>query len=261
MPTARTSAHSLARALSRNGLPAKAVDLSDDYSVEIELGVKITSPRHPSHRIFLLHPEHVPDYPAYFRLYLRPDYPGHVVLWMLTDAHGEVVDDGAWEVRTAPQTVRQHTRTTAVLREWLREEDAVATPPPVPPLERLIGEETNGWMWIFSTLAHRFAEALVGGLVSPDATPQDLARVYPDFTEEYDLLGPEGWDTGIDILRAFADGRVVEDHDRRLPGEYYITVGCDLVERYGPSAITRLQAGFGGDVVTAARIFLARRSH
>ncbi|MFD5610504.1 hypothetical protein [Kitasatospora sp. NPDC127060] len=259
MPTARTSAHSLARALSRNGLPAKADHLSDDYSVEIELGVGITSPRHPSHRLFLLHPQHVPDHPAYFRLYLRPDYPGHAVLWMLTDAHGEVVDDGAWEVRTAPQTVRQHTRTIAVLREWLREEEAVATAPPRPPLEKLIGEETNGWMWIFDTTAHKVAEALVNGLVPPEVTPQDLARVYPDFTEEHGLLDPEeGWVTGIGIIRAFAEGRVFEEHHRALPGDYCITVSCDMVERYGPSALTRLQAGFGGDLVTAARVFLAR---
>ncbi|MER5352571.1 hypothetical protein ABT093_19840 [Kitasatospora sp. NPDC002551] len=258
MPTALSPAHPLARALRRSGVPAKAVHLSDDYSVEIELGVRITSPRHPSHRVFLLHPQEVPDYPAYFRLYLRPNYPDHAVLWMLTDAHHEVVDSGAWEVRTARQAVRQHTRTTAVLRDWLRKEHAVATAPPFPPLEKLIGEETNGWMWIFTATAHKVAEALVNGLVSPDVTPQDLARVYPDFTEEYGLLGPEGWETGIDILRAFADGQVFEDHHPAPSAAYRITIGCDMVERYGPSALTRLQAGFGGDLVTAARIFLAR---
>ncbi|WP_331727414.1 hypothetical protein OG871_40370 (plasmid) [Kitasatospora sp. NBC_00374] len=235
MTTPLSPTHALAKALGRAGVPARAEHLGDGYSAEIELSVD----------------------GRYHRLYLRPEYPDHAVLWMLLDSHGEEVDSGVWKVRLRPRLLRHH-RTVTLLRRWLRERYAIPGPIPTPTWERLVGEETNCWMWVFDTTAHRYATALVEGRAGADATPQDLARLYPDFTAEHGLMDGDGWESGIDIIHAFAHGRVFEEHDTPRTGDYIITVSCDLAERFGPQALARLQVGFGGDVVAAAHAFLAR---
>ncbi|MFJ9167280.1 hypothetical protein ACIRPK_23935 [Kitasatospora sp. NPDC101801] len=235
MTTPHTPAHDLAQALSRAGIPARAEHLGDDWSTEVELTVD----------------------GRYHRLYLGPEYPDRTVLWMLLDAHAEVVDSGVWEVRPRPRFLRHH-RTATLLRRWLSDRNAIAGPMPPVTWERLVGEETNCWMWVFDVTAHRYATALVEGRAGADATPQDMARLYPEFTAEHGLMHGDGWDSGIDIIHAFAHGRVFEDHDTPRTGDYIITVACDLIDRFGPQALARLQAGFGGDVVAAARAFLDR---
>ncbi|MEV7123913.1 hypothetical protein [Kitasatospora griseola] len=239
MPEQQTPAHALAKVLGRTGIPATVEHLGDGWSIGVDLSV---NGRH--HR-------------RYHRLYLRPEPSEHSVLWMLLDAYGDVVGSGQWQVRPRPGFLRNR-RTVGLLRRWLREQDAVAGPMPPVTWERLVGEETNGWMWCFNVTAHRYAQALVDGLAGPDATPQDLARLHPDFTAEHGLLDGDGWEAGIDIIHAFAHGRVYEEHNVPSGGDYPITLSQDLTERFGPQALRLLQAGFGGDVVAAARAFLAR---
>ncbi|MFE2911458.1 hypothetical protein [Kitasatospora indigofera] len=233
------AAEALAAALTRARIPAEAVDLSGSHSVRIELTVS----------------------GSYRALYLEPDEG--TVFWQLDDGGSEAVACGSWLGAAVPSRWRRrHSGTVKLVRRWLKENGATVGRPAPAPIEYLIGDEVNGWMWVFSLVASRYAEALVSGRVTPDDDAQTLAAVYPELTEEYGLDDGDGWQDGIDIIHALAHGWIVDlglggdQHDYEQ-GPPWTVQG--LTAQHGPDAVQRLRDAFQGDVLAAARAFLAQK--
>ncbi|MEV7929026.1 hypothetical protein [Kitasatospora sp. NPDC088779] len=239
-PTA--TAHALATALSQHGIPAERTDLSGDRAVAVELTIR-TSPAGSR---------------DYHVLYLEPDDQGDTVLWQLTTAHGEITINGtgAWHIPDAPllTTEYRHQHTVTALSGWMKERGARPGAPALPPTEVLLSLELQGWELGLLRLTAAYAEALISGQATADTTPADLAALHPELTARYDNPNLDGWHLAGDAIRALADGRVTEDTSAASD---HIDVTPDLVNRYGPRALARLRQGFDGDVLAAARFFLA----
>ncbi|MFE3505092.1 hypothetical protein ACFXPX_36775 [Kitasatospora sp. NPDC059146] len=238
---AAAEAEQLAVQLTESGIPATAD--SDRVTVKVTIDGAF-------HRLMLLR---------------RPGKTSRIE-WTLTDGHGDDLAEGHWNEATtdrrgwtAHQGDRLHRReTVASVRRWMKENWATAGAPTLPPFTVLIGEEANHWMRIFPLAADHVARALAEGAVTADATEQDLAELYPELTDEHDMLR-EGWSAGINIIHALASGDVYDARQSPSPdASYQLVIGPYLLDTYGPAALQLLQTGFDGDVKAAAAAFLAR---
>ncbi|WP_329492557.1 hypothetical protein OG618_37845 (plasmid) [Kitasatospora sp. NBC_01246] len=232
----KRAAEALAAALTRARIPAEAVDLAGGcHSARIELTVS----------------------GSYGALYLEPDEDA--LHWQLDNADTEVVSCGTWP---AVIPARRNHRTVRLVRRWLKANRATLGRPAPAPIEYLIGDEVNGWMWVFCLVATRYAEALVNGRITPDEDAKALAALYPELTEEYGLDDGDGWEAGIGIIHALAHGWIVnldQGQDHPDYGREWCWTVQGLNAQHGPDAVERLRNAFQGDVLAAARAFLAQK--
>jgi len=240
--TAQAAAEHLAAALTRAGIPADHVDLSGCHAARIELTIS----------------------GRYRALYLEPD--DGIVYWQLDSGASEVLNEGTWPPATGwRRLLGDHRVTIARVRGWLKAHSATVGRPRPAPIEELIGREEDCWVWVFSLVTSKYAEALVGGRMSPDDGPEALAALYPELTEEHRLFhGGDGWEDGIDLIQALAHGRIMDldsaEDSAAWRGQSVFQVnGHDLTEHYGPAAVPTLRSAFNGDVTAAATAFLNRK--
>ncbi len=233
---AAKAAAALAKALTRARIPARAVECpSDRHSTQIHL--TISGEPHT--------------------LYLDPE--ADTVVWELDSEHA-IVSAGTWPL-TRTWWRRPHHHTIRHLRTWLTQRSAILGHPAPRPIENVIGREVDSWDSPFPQAAAAVAEALTTGTIKPspdeDALIPALAALYPELTEEYGLLGPDGWDAGIGLIHALAHGWIADlssSEDQRD----YEQGWCWTVQGTAPRDVARLRNAFNGDVMAAATAFHAR---
>ncbi|MFF2751111.1 hypothetical protein ACFVVA_36945 [Kitasatospora sp. NPDC058048] len=233
------TARALAVVLTRTGIPAQAVRLPREWFAA-RIHLTIGGEAHT--------------------LYLEP--LDRTVVWQLhSESERAFTGYGTWT--SAPSRWRgPHRHTVRHLRTWLRRNAATLghPTPPVPSIESLIDREAGLWEAPYGEVTAAVAESITtGALTLTDDTAamvDALAALHPELTDEYGLTGPDGWTAGINNLRALANGWIADLASDEDQSAYDAPCYVD-VQYTSPDDVQRLRDAFGGDVLAAARAYLA----